>query len=302
MSLMAKAKYEQLRETKLEVFYDVQRTWYELYKTNQEIRISEKNIQILRTIERLAVIRFGTASTGAGEAKASDVRSGSVFQSQGTSSASSGMGTMAGNSGITSNQPTSDMKSNSMGYPGGSGLADIYRIQIEIGELENEYAKLKNLHNTIMVRFNTYLNRPVQSTVAVTDTLKPAALGISLIFISDSLLTNSPMLGMLKYEEQSIDSRKKMVNRMGYPMVGIGVDYSLVNKSEMSTSPMNGQDMIMPMIAITIPIYRKKYKAMEMEADYLKSATEQNYFSTSNSLQLEYYQAVQLYQDAQRQD
>jgi outer membrane protein TolC len=108
------------------------------------------------------------------------------------------------------------------------------------------------------------------------------------------------MLGMLQYEQQSLDARKKMVTRMGYPMIGLGVNYSLINKSAMSTSTMNGKDMIMPMIAVTLPIYRQKYKAMRAEATLMKSATAQNYTATSNSLQTEYYQAKQLFQDAQR--
>lgn len=39
---------------------------------------------------------------------------------------------------------------------------------------------------------------------------------------------------------------------------------------------------------------------MKREAEFLTSATSQNYQATSNSLESEYYQAVQLYQDAQR--
>lgn len=39
---------------------------------------------------------------------------------------------------------------------------------------------------------------------------------------------------------------------------------------------------------------------MKTEADLLSVATSQNYQATSNSLQTEYYQAIQLYQDAQR--
>ena len=56
----------------------------------------------------------------------------------------------------------------------------------------------------------------------------------------------------------------------------------------------------MPMVTVTLPIYRKKYKAMRNEADFLKSANSQNYKATVNSLQTEHYQAIQLYQDAQR--
>ena len=46
MSLMAKAKFELFRDAKLQVYYDVQRTWYDLYKVQKNISISEKNIDI----------------------------------------------------------------------------------------------------------------------------------------------------------------------------------------------------------------------------------------------------------------
>ena len=62
MSLMAKAKFELFRDAKLQVFYDVRRTWYELYRTGQDIEISKKSIEILRTIERLALVKFKTSS------------------------------------------------------------------------------------------------------------------------------------------------------------------------------------------------------------------------------------------------
>jgi outer membrane protein TolC len=134
----------------------------------------------------------------------------------------------------------------------------------------------------------------------VPDTLKPEIFEPSLLAISDSILKNNPMLGMLQFEQQSLEARKQMVTKMGYPMVGLGLNYSLINKNEMSTSPMNGKDMIMPEVKVTLPIYRKKYKAMQNEADFLKSANTQNYKAVANSLQTEYYQALQLYQDAQR--
>jgi outer membrane protein TolC len=110
------------------------------------------------------------------------------------------------------------------------------------------------------------------------------------------------MLGMLDYEKQSIEARKKMVTRMGYPMVGLGLDYSVISKSgtAMGAPEMNGKDMIMPMVSVTLPIYRRKYNAMIREAELLKLSTSQNYQATANSLEAEYYQAVQLYQDAQR--
>ncbi len=82
MSLMANAKYEFFRDAKLQVFYDVQNTWYEIYKINQEIRISEKNLQILKTIERLALVRFRTSGVSSGSTSSGSMGSGNTFQSQ----------------------------------------------------------------------------------------------------------------------------------------------------------------------------------------------------------------------------
>ena len=300
MSLMAKGKYELFRDAKLQLFYDVQRTAYEWQKNRQQIRFSEKNLEILKTIERLVIVKFRTG----GSSSSGGTNKSSVPTQQSTSSGSSGMSTggMGGNSGSTRTQTAVSMPtSNAMGSsPGGSGLVDLYNIQLETGELENNIALLKSQQTTIVARFNTYLNRPLQSKVSLPDTLKTDSIGIAYLSVSDSAISRKPMLGMLKYEQQSLNARTRMQKQMGLPMVGVGVNYSVITKSEMSTSPMNGQSMIMPMLTVTLPIYRRKYNAMQAETKFMKTASEQNYQATANALQSEYYEARQLYFDAQR--
>jgi len=302
MSLMAKAKFESFRDAKLQVYYDVQRTWYEMHKVKQNIRISEKNIELLHTIERLAIVRYGSAPIG----KSSSIPNNAMTpaSTQSNVSGSSGMQSMGGNSGNTSgtgsNQPPAAMQGSSMGSSSGSSsLSDVYRIQIETGDLQNNIDLLKNQWNTLEAQFNSYLNRPPEAIVTLPDTLIADNSQSFLLALSDSI-QNNPMLGMIQYEKQSLEARKAMVTKMGYPMIGLGVNYALINKSDMSTSSMNGKDMIMPMVTATLPIYRKKYKAMQTEADLLKSANEQNYKATANSLQTDYYKAMQLFQDSHR--
>jgi outer membrane protein TolC len=270
MSLMANAKFELFRDAKLQVFYEVQKTWYELCKIRKGISISEKNIEILKTIERLALVRFKSAPLG-------------------------GAGPTSSGAGMSSTQAP-PMGSST----GGSGLADLYRIQMEAGELENSIALLKNQEQSVTVLFNGYLNRLPESPVFTDEILSADSLGLSLIAVSDSMLSKNPMLNMLEFEKQSIDARKKMVAAMGYPMVGLGLNYSLINKNMMSESAMNGKDMIMPMVSVTLPVYRKKYNATKNEADLLKTATSQNYEASVNALQTEYYNAVQMFRDAGR--
>jgi outer membrane protein TolC len=303
MSLMAKAKFELFRDAKLQVYYDVQRTWYDLYKVQKDISISERNIEILKLIERLALVRFKSASLENSGSSSQSSATATVSNS-GTSSGSSGMQTMGvvqSNTGSSGLNPASSMQTGTMGSSSGSsGLSDIYRIQIESGDLENNIALLKNQHNSIIAKFNTYLNRPVTSPVFTYENLTIDSLEFALTAVEDSMLAHNPMLGMLDFEKQSLEAREKMVTRMGYPMVGLGINYSVIGKSNMSTSSMNGKDMIMPMAVLTLPIYRKKYTAMQKEAELLRVATTENWEATANSLQSEYYQAVLLYEDAKR--
>jgi outer membrane protein TolC len=303
MSLMAQAKFESFRDAKLQVYYDVQRTWYELQKVKQNILISETNIEILRTIENLAIVRFKADPSG--NRSTSPTTGMSEPSNQNIPSGSSGMQTMGGaagnNASSLSNLVATPIPGNSMvSSSGSSGLSDVYRIQIEIADLQYTIELLKNQLNTVVAQFNSYLNRPPASPLSLPDTLVADSLLPSFVGLSDSLLYGNPMLDMIQYEHQSLEAREQMVTRMGYPMIGVGLDYSFISKSDMSTSSMNGKDMIMPMVTATLPIYRKKYKAMLTEIGLLEDANKEYYKATANSLQTNYYQAIQLYQDSQR--
>ena len=301
MSLMAKAKYETFRDAKLQVGYDVLRTWFDLYKIRQNIRISQENVDLLKTIERLTLVKFRSGSLGGSSAVSSGggMSGGTTTTNSGSSS---GMNSMGGNSGTASvSRPEASTGSSSMGSSSGAtSLSDVYQIQIETGNLEDNIASLRNEEQVVMAKFNSQLNRPMKTLVYVPDLLPNESLDITYLSVSDSMFTRNPMLGMLQYEQQSLEARVKMQKQMGLPMVGLGVNYSVISKSPMSTSSMNGQDMIMPMLTVTLPIYRKKYNAQQAETKFLKKATEQNYQATANALQTEYYEALQLYNDAQR--
>lgn len=297
MSLMAKAKLETLRDAKLQVFYDVQRTYFELQKIDQSIRIAEENLEILRTVERLSLVKFKSAAIGSPASPSG----GSMAQGSGTAATASSGGMSGMGGGSAGNPASAGMNSAPMASSGGSGLADLYRVQMEIAELENNISLLKSQHQTVVARFNSYINRKPQTPVQLAEKLSADSLNISLQSVSDSILQHNPMLGMLQYEQQSLDARKEMVTKMGYPMVGLGLNYSLIKMDPAAMAPeMNGKDMVMPMVTVTLPIYRKKYKAMQEEVRLQRTATEQGYQATANALQTEYYEAVQLFQDARR--
>ena len=304
MSLMAKAKYEAFVDAKLQVYFDVQSIWFDLYKVRQNLIISANNLELLKTIERLSIAKLKTGSTSNASNSASGKMQGNG--ASGLSASSGGMSDGMNNNARSSGLVTS-AKANGVSAPmnaamssGNSSLVDIYRIQTEIQELENSILLLKNEKQIIQSKFNSQLNRNLQLPVAVINSLPVEPLDIAYLTVSDSMFVNNPMLTMLKYDQLSIDARKRMQQKMGLPMVGVGLNYSVISKNPMSTSSMNGQDMIMPMLSVTLPIYRKKYKPMQTESGYLKAASKNNYVATANALKIAYLEALQQYQDAKR--
>lgn len=299
MSLMANAAYESFRDTKLQVLFELQSTWYELIKIDQEKLIALQNLEILYSIERLARVRFTTGTTKGSSIMPAD-RNAENMESSGPP-AMQGMQSSSPNSTVnTQSSRSSGAQESPMGSTVSGGLADIYNIQIEISDIKNNVAILENRKKSVTAQFNAFFNRPALNPVFLPDKLV-ADTSYNLDSAKpDSFIMNNPMLAMQNYETQSILARKKMVARMGFPMLGIGVNYSIINKSEMVVSDMNGRDMIMPMMSLTLPIYRKKYKAMRTEADLLSKASEKKTQKVYNDLNSQYYLAIQQYDDALR--
>jgi outer membrane protein TolC len=112
-------------------------------------------------------------------------------------------------------------------------------------------------------------------------------------------------------------AKAEMDRKMGYPMFGIGLQYMLISKFSTSkgtmdndmdasspvngnTSSMNGKDMIMPMLSVSIPIFRGKYKALRRETELLRQANEEKYNNALNTLHAELYRYKHQLDDAAR--
>lgn len=292
MSLMAKASFASVTAFKLQVFYEVRSSWFNLYRNREQLRITQQNLELLRQMERLATSRYKAGGTGSNVSVSSSAGS---MPTAPVAASGNGMG-MSGSTASASQAVTAPMASPTMGTSTGSSLSDIYTLQLEENELSNSISSLNDQYQSLLYKFNKLLNRSVESPVVLPeknfkDSFEPPL---------DSALKNNPMLTMLQFERESLEARRKMSDRMGYPMVGIGLKYSILAKNPASTSMMNGQDMLMPMVSVSLPIYRKKYKAIQQETEWLKTASQQNFEATLNLMQSDYQDALFSYRDAQR--
>jgi len=187
-----------------------------------------------------------------------------------------------------------------------AGLAsavDELRIKMEIADLENQLALLRDKYFVQVVNFNNLLNVEENSIVEITDSLWTEEFSFNKQSILDSIYANNHTLQSYDFQFQSFVSKENASRKSGLPNFSIGVDYIFIGKSENPAleASQSGKDAILfPKIGLTIPLYRKKYNAMVNEAVYLqKSVTEQK-VEKKNVLETLFEKTNKNYNDAGR--
>lgn len=313
---MARMSYEKFRESRNNLWYEVKAQWYQLSNLNEEYKTTQANIALLHQLEELAIRRFSapsfqgsTPGTSMSSGTNSGKNAGNAAPSSSGMSGMSGMGNTtpavttpaASSAGMAAASAMSGMGGGSMGTTVG-GMSDVLRIQMERAELEDN---LKDLYSSRMIaeaRFNTLLNRDAETPVVVPDSLKQRVFQMDEQSLIDHILNNNPMITMAQAEADAYRAKAKMDRRMSYPMIGIGLQYSLINKVDnpMGMADMNGKDMVMPMMKISLPIFRRKYNAQQRESQNYWKASELKRENIQNQLQVEYLNIRRQLEDADR--
>lgn len=303
---MARMAYEQFRDSRNNLFYEVKIQWYLIGNLNEQEKNTRANLALVNQLEQLALNRFtAPAAQSQGTAPVQSPVSSPVVPAtpvSGGMSAMSGMGGSGNTVGSQSpavspnTQSMSGMSGRSMG--GGSmqgnapgSMSDILRIQMEKAELENQLETIRSGRRSAEAKFNALLNREQSLPVMVPDTLVRLPYTVVEAALADSIAASNPMLTMLEAEAGAYKAKAVMDKKMSLPMFGIGLQYSIMakNAGEMAgMDKMNGMDMFMPMVKVSIPVFRKKYNAQQRESRFYREASELKYADTLNRLQAEY--------------
>lgn len=248
----AKARFDAFANTKSQVFYDVKVVWYALHLVETETDLTEQTIAIMKTLEAIGVSGFKSGATGG-----QTVQSGVANQAMGM---------------------------NNMNGGNRSGLVDVLRIQMERLALENRLALLRDNRALLQSKLNGLLNRPLDMAFVLADSLEERVLPVMLTEIPDTIVSQHPLLQMLKKKERALLEQKNVRHKMGLPTIGVGVQYGILNAREGNTNAMNGRDMVMPMVSVRIPLWRKKYRAAVDEVDLQRAGIEAKSQDTENNL------------------
>ena len=144
-------------------------------------------------------------------------------------------------------------------------LADAIRADITIDMAETRVALLREKFRPLESRMNALLNEPLGHLLEIEDALNID--GLQIEDMGDSLFAAHPKLLAIDKRIVAQQHKAQLAKKQGLPRFGVGLDYVLVDERSDVTVPDNGKDVIMPMVRMSIPIWRKRVKAAKKEAD-----------------------------------
>ncbi len=178
-----------------------------------------------------------------------------------------------------------------------SGVDEL-RVELELNDLENNLALLKDKWFVNTVKFNNLLNVDDYRDIQMPETLWVDDLQYSKQNIIDSLTMNNHQLKSLDLLKESFAYNEQQGRKQGSPNIILGVDYTAIGKS--GISPDAGKDALMVKVGITIPLYRKKYSAMVNEAVIQQQVVEDKKLDKINVLETLFEKVYSEYTDANR--
>ncbi len=182
---------------------------------------------------------------------------------------------------------------------GSASAVDAYRVEMEINDLENQLALLRDNSKVLTVKFNKLLNVNASSTIVIAEELSSKIL-ISKQAELDSIVANNHVLNSFDYQLEGLEYSKQLAAKDGMPQFSIGLEYAIIGEGN-STARNAGQDaFVFPKIGLTIPLYRSKYKAKVQEVVYMQEAKSFEKSDKENTLTVLFEEVWKDYQDADR--
>lgn len=175
---------------------------------------------------------------------------------------------------------------------------DEYRIEMEINDLENQLALLKDKQNVLEITFNNLLNVSNHSLIKTPNDLWIDDIQITKQAALDSINQFNHQLLGIEFQQQALQYKKELARLKGNPDFKIGIEYAVLGKG---SNDLAGTDaFIFPTIGLSIPIYRNKYKAMIQEVVYLELAKTNEKINKTNILETLFENGWKNYLDGDR--
>jgi outer membrane protein TolC len=294
---MGQADYQLFLEEKNHLFFEVKSTWNSLLLLQGEQQLAQENLEYLMKYETLALMQYQVGNSIV--LPSNSFRQANTSSSPANASQMSGMGGSSSTTAQGASTPSSGMSAVPM-VGTSTGLTAILQIRLQIKELESTLQQVKANKEVIQYQFQQLLNRPMEANLVLPVVWEKAQLTLDKQDYLANIKESNPMLAMYASEQMAFTQQAKMAKLEGKPMLGAGVNYMTFTSRLESGMPMGGQDMVMPMMTLSLPIYRKKIASKIKQADYLKNGAMMQQEEMANQLTLQWASAFRDWEESER--
>lgn len=180
----------------------------------------------------------------------------------------------------------------------GTKMSDQLRLDAEEERLKEQTESLETQLTLQKQQFNITLHRRPNVALSLPDSIPLRQMPT---FNWTEIERNNPKLAQYSAIQKAFKSQEKQARAKGMPMIGVGLQYMVNGKVDMPMmSNMNGKDMVMPMVSVTIPVYRKKITSAIHSAQRMERSAAYNYQSQLDALQSTYLSIEQRADDIKR--
>ena len=177
-------------------------------------------------------------------------------------------------------------------------MSDQLRLDAEEERLKEQTESLETQLTLQKQQFNITLHRQPDVALSLPDSIPLRQMPT---FNWTEIERNNPKLAQYSAIQKAFKSQEEQARAKGMPMIGVGLQYMLNGKVDMPMMPnMNGKDMVMPMVSVTIPIYRKKITSAIRSAQLMERSAAYNYQRQLDALQSTYLSIEQRADDIKR--
>ena len=143
---------------------------------------------------------------------------------------------------------------------------DIIRAQVELAKIEDILKSLEQFREPTVARLNSVLNRPIDAELAWPEKSRPENVPLDRKNIVQALKRANPELAELSWEIQAAKSSVELAKKKFYPDIGVGLDWIQTDGAVSPGLKGSGDDPVILMFSMNIPLWQDKYKAAERQA------------------------------------
>lgn len=167
---------------------------------------------------------------------------------------------------------------------GKGSSVDVLRIQIQIDEYLNRIESEKEFLRASLIQFNSLVGLETSSQIKVPDSLHSPLWNLNFKGEYNSILSDNSELSVLAAQSKVISTQIDYTGKSSKPKLGLGITYIFTGQRAGFTSGENGQDAILPMLNLSLPIYRKRNTAKVEEQQFRQKVIEAKIENTSDIL------------------